>query len=131
MLEPNLQEEGADYDRIGDERCAKAYPILRQMEQWMKTTININKCMPKSPLGKAIRYAFGIWPRINRYCKEGDYQIDNNGIENTIRHIALGRKNCLFSGNDSGAEDNCIFTHLSTAVCKPVDPHQWHTSILE
>ncbi|MDP4269607.1 MAG: transposase, partial [Bacteroidota bacterium] len=50
-----------------------------------------------------ISYAFGMWPRISRYCKEGYYHIDNNGVENAIRPITLGRKNYLFSGNDSGS----------------------------
>ena len=119
MHEANLQEEGAEHERIRDELCAKTYPILRQMEEWMKTAIS--KCTPKSSIGKAISYAFGMRPRISRYCKEGYYQIDNNGIENAIRPIVLRRKNNLFSGNDSVAEDNCIcYTLISAAVCKPV-----------
>ncbi|MBP6610026.1 MAG: transposase [Paludibacter sp.] len=92
------------------ERQEKAYPILQQMESWMKQTYN--NCTPKSPLGKAISYAFGMWPRFSRYCKEGYFNIDNNGFENSICPITLGRKNYLFSGNDSGAEDNCIFYTL-------------------
>ena len=58
----------------------------------MKRTYN--NCTPKSPLGKAISYAFGMWPRISRYCKEGCFHIDNNAVENTIRPIALGRLCC-------------------------------------
>ena len=80
----------------------------------MKQTYNT--CTPKSPLGKAISYAFGMWPRISRYCKEGYFQIDNNGVENAIRPITLGRKNYLFSGNNSGAEDNCIF-YILIGIC--------------
>ena len=130
MLEANLQVEGADYDRIREERRAKVYPILCRMEEWMK--IAINKCTPKSPLGKAIGYAFGMWPRISRYCKEGYYQIDNNGIENAIRPLALGRKNYLFSGNDSAAEDNCIFyTLIGSCMQADVSPHEWLTSTLK
>ena len=130
MLEANLQAEGADYDRIREERRAKAYPILCRMEEWMK--IAINKCTPKSPLGKAIGYAFGMWPRISRYCKEGYYQIDNNGIENAIRPLALGRKNYLFSGNDSAAEDNCIFyTLIGSCMQADISPHEWLTSTLK
>ena len=69
MLEGNLKAEGADYEQIRKERQEKAYPILQQMESWMKQTYN--NCTPKSPLGKAISYAFGMWPRVSRYCKEG------------------------------------------------------------
>ena len=130
MLEGNLKAEKADYEQIRKEREQKAYPILQQMESWMKQTYN--SCTPKSPLGKAISYAFGMWPRISRYCKEGYFQIDNNGVENAIRPIALGRKNYLFSGNNSGAEDNCIFyTLIGSCLQAGIDPHKWLTSTLE
>ena len=130
MLEGNLKVEEASYEQIRKEREQKAYPILQQMESWMKQTYN--SCTPKSPLGKAISYTFGMWPRISRYCKEGYYQIDNNGVENAIRPIALGRKNYLFSGNNSGAEDNCIFyTLIGSCLQAGIDPHQWLVSTLE
>ncbi len=130
MLERNLEEEKADYEQIRKEREQKAYPILQQMENWMKQAYN--SCTPKSPLGKAISYAFGMWPRISRYCKEGYYQIDNNGVENAIRPIALGRKNYLFSANNNGAEDNCIFyTLIGSCLQAGIDPHQWLNSTLE
>jgi|LFRM01.1.fsa_nt_gb transposase len=130
MLEGNLKAEDADYEQIRKEREQKAYPILQQMESWMKQTYN--SCTPKSPLGKAISYAFGMWPRISRYCKEGYFQIDNNGVENSIRPIALGRKNYLFSGNNEGAEDNCIFyTLIGSCLQAGIDPHQWFTATLE
>lgn len=85
MLEGNLKEERADYEQIRKEQEQKAYPILQQMESWMKQAYN--NCTPKSPLGKAISYAFGKWPRISRYCKEGYFNIDNNGVENSIQPI--------------------------------------------
>ena len=130
MLESNLKAEGANHEQIRKQREQKAYPILQQMENWMKRTYN--SCTPKSPLGKAINYAFGMWPRISRYCKEGYFQIDNNGVENAIRPIALGRKNYLFSGNNSGAEDNCIFyTLIGSCLQAGIDPHQWLTFTLE
>ena len=41
MLEGNLKEEGADYEQIRKEREQKAYPILQQMESWMKETFKV------------------------------------------------------------------------------------------
>lgn len=129
MLEANLKAEKADYEQIRKEREEKAYPILQQMERWMKQTANT--CTPKSPLAKAISYAFGMWPRISRYCKEGYYHIDNNAVENAIRPIALGRKNYLFSGNDNGAEDNCTFyTLIGSCLQAGIEPYQWFASTL-
>ena len=121
VLEANLKGENADFEQIRRQREEKAFPILREMEARMQRTYN--NCTPKSPLGKDISYAFGMWPRISRYCKDGRFQIDNNGIENAIRPIALGRKNYLFAGNDLGAEDCCVFyTLLGSCLQAGVDP---------
>lgn len=129
-LEANLKDENVNHERIRKKREEQAYPILQEMERWMKQ--QYNECTPKSPLGKAISYAFGMWPRISRYCSQGYYQIDNNAIERAIRPIAVGRKNYLFSGNDSGAEDNCIYySLLGTCIEAGVEPHQWLTSTLK
>jgi len=96
------------------------------VKSWVKS------CTPKSPLGKAISYAFGMWPRISRYCKEGYFHIDNNAVESTIRPITLGCKNYLFSGNDAVAEDNCIFyTLIGSCLQAGVEPGQWLKTTLE
>ena len=95
-------------------------------------TRTFNSCTLQSPLGKAIGYAFGMWPRVSRHCRDGRFQIDNNGVENAIRPIALGRKNYLFAGNDSAAEDICIFyTLLGSCKEAGMDPMQWLSAVLE
>lgn len=130
MLEANMKDDSLTYEEIRRERQQKAYPILQQMERWMLKTIDT--CTPKSTLARALTYAFGMWPRISRYCKDGRYQIDNNGIENAIRPIAIGRKNYLFSGNDSGAENNCVFyTLLSSCEQAGINPRKWLSQTLE
>ena len=46
--------------------------------------------------------------------------------------IALGCKNYLFSGNNSGAEDDCIlYILLGSCLQAGIEPHQWLKSTLE
>ena len=52
----------------------------------------------------AINYALGRWPALVRYCDDGLLEIDNNAAERALRAVALGRKNYLFAGSDSGGE---------------------------
>lgn len=128
-LEANLKDRGATPEEIRRERKNRAYPILRQLEGWMKRTIT--KTTPKSPLAAAINYAFGVWVRIARYVGDGRYHIDNNAIERRIRPLTLGRKNYLFSHDDSGAEDNAIFYSLiGTCLENGVEPRRWLTDTL-
>jgi transposase len=47
----------------------------------------------KSAIGIALAYTLNLWDRLNGYLLDGKYEIDNNLIENSIRPVALGRKN--------------------------------------
>ena len=38
------------------------------------------KCRPSDPLGKALDYAYKLWPRLRRYALDGRYRIDNNAV---------------------------------------------------
>ncbi|MBN1952237.1 MAG: transposase [Bacteroidales bacterium] len=40
-----------------------------------------------------------------RYTEDGRWKIDNNAIENSIRVVALGRKNYMFAGSHEAAKN--------------------------
>ena len=109
-LEANLKAEGASYERIAAERQAKAMPIMDAMEAWMRSVST--QCTTSDPMGKALDYAYKLWPRLRRYALDGRYHIDNNPVERSQRPSVMGRKNYLFSKSDSGAVDNAIFYTL-------------------
>ena len=89
------------------------------------------QCTPADLLGKALDYAYKLWPRLRRYTLDGIYQIDNNAVERGQRPTVLGRKNYLFCQNDRGAEDNAIFySLLESCSVVGVNPLQWLTDVL-
>jgi transposase len=56
---------------------------------------------------------------------------DNNAVERTIRPIALNRKNALFAGHDTGAENwGVIASLIETCKLNGVDPHAYLTDTL-
>lgn len=128
-LEANLESEGKTFEEIAAERREKAMPIMDAMEEWMKRVHT--QCTPSDPMGKAIDYAYKLWPRLRRYADDGRYRIDNNPVERSQRPSVMGRKNYLFSKNDSGAVDNAIFYSLIES-CDMVglEPLQWLTDVL-
>ena len=128
-LEANLKDEGATAERIEAERKAKALPILDAMDKWMEAVSA--QCTPSDPMGKALEYAYRLWPRLRRYTDNGIYQIDNNAVERNQRPTVLGRKNYLFSKNDKGAVDNAIFyTLLESCDIVGINPQDWLTDVL-
>lgn len=103
----------ATFEQIAAERQSKALPIMDAMEKWMAAVHN--RCTPAVPMGKALDYAYKLWPRLRRYALDGRYHIDNNPVERVRRPSVMGRKNYLFSESDSEAVDNAIFYFLLTS----------------
>lgn len=107
-----------------------ALPILRQMKHWLDD--NLQQVLPKSSIGKAIAYAIKMWDKLERYILDARLEIDNNLIENSIRPLALGRKNYLFAGSHKAAQ-NIAMMYSFFASCKvnEVNPLEWLTHTLE
>ena len=79
-------------------RKLRSVPVLATLKERI-TALNA-KHPPKTPFGKACRYALGQWERLSVFAKHGEVEIDNNWCENAMRPIALGRKNWLHIGSE-------------------------------
>lgn len=79
--------------------------------------------MPKSPIGKALAYSIKRWDKLCRYTLDGMLEIDNNPLENSIRPVALGRKNFLFCGSHDAAQRTAIiYSLLGSCKMHGIDP---------
>ena len=85
--------------------------ILERLKAWSGPT------PPKTPLGKAVSYAIDNWPFLIRYVEDPRRPLDNNPAEQTIRPVALGRKNWLFMGSERGGRAAAVYMTL-VATCK-------------
>lgn len=56
--------------------------------------------LPKSALGKAVSYTLNQWPKLRRCFDYAEVELSNNLAENSMRPIALGRKNWLHVGSE-------------------------------
>ena len=76
-------------------------------------------------------YALKLWPALTRYCDDGRIEIDNSAAERALRGIALGRRNYLFAGADSGGERAAsIYSLIGTAKLNGIDPENWLRHVL-
>jgi transposase len=55
--------------------------------------------LPKSALGKAVTYTLNQWSKLVRCLEHEELELSNNLAENSMRPIALGRKNWLHVGS--------------------------------
>jgi transposase len=121
-------------DSNNDERKAireeKSIPRLQELKQWLKSTQYT--VLPKSPIGEAINYSLNNWQKLSRYTEQGFISIDNNLAENSLRPIALGRKNWMFIGSEDSGEVFSILASLA-ATCKrlSVEPYSYFSDVIK
>jgi hypothetical protein len=110
-------------------RQRTARPKIDELAIWLDAHLDL---IPgKSDLAGAIRYARSRWHALTRYLDDGRLEISNNAAENQIRPLALGRKNWLFAGSDSGGVRAAAFyTLMRTAMVNNIEPEAWLTDVI-
>ena len=111
-------------------RQQEARPRLDALRVWLiQTRITV---ADGGATAKALDYSIKRWPALMRYADSGALPIDNNPVENTIRPIAIGKKNWLFAGSErAGKRAAAIQSLLGTAKLNGLDPHAWLKDTLE
>jgi transposase len=110
-------------------RQARARPLLEGLRTWMEKSLR--PLSPKSETAAAIRYALSRWRALVRYVDDGLLEIDNNPAERALRCVALGRKNYLFAGADSGGERAAaIYSLIGSAKLNGLDPELYLRTVL-
>jgi len=127
-----IEADARDFDLLARQqwRLEKSQPVLDALYDWLQQTRA--RTAPGSGAAKALDYALKRWPALIRYAETGHLPIDNNPVENTIRPIALGKKNWLFVGSErAGQRAAAIQSLLGTSKLNGLDPAAWLKDTLE
>ena len=110
-------------------RSEQSVTLLAKMKSRFEVTLN--KISGKSTLAQAIRYSLSRWDALTRYTTDGRLDICNNAAERAIRPLAIGRKNWLFAGSDTGGERAAtIYTIIETAKLNGINPEAYLRDII-
>ena len=128
-IEQQARDKKMSFDEIYQLRQQQAIPILEHLGKWMKESYV--QVTPKSSIGKALAYSIERWKKLCIYTTNGMLCIDNNPVENSIRPIAIGRKNYLFAGSHDAAQESAmIYSLLGTCKLHKINPWEWLKDIL-
>jgi transposase len=128
-IEDQARKENLDHERRKQLRQEQSIPVLEEMEKWLKEKIQGEP--PSLPLSKAMSYMLKRWDKLCYFTKDGRIEIDNNLVENSIRPIALGRKNYLFAGShESARRAGIMYSFLTCCKKNGYDPYTWLTETL-
>jgi transposase len=106
-------------------RQEKTKPIINDIRVWLDA--NFFKAQELcGAIAKAFVYLNNQFIKLCVYLEDGRLHIDNNGAENHIRPMVLGRKNWLFSTSVKGAEAIAIwYTIIETAKANGLEPYHY------
>lgn len=127
-----IEKAGKDLDVRARQqlREQEAKPVLKAFEAWL-AAVRLTVA-PGSGTAKALDYTIRRWPALVRYADSGSLAIDNNPVENSIRPIAIGKKNWLYAGSErAGRRAAAIQSLLGTARLNGLDPAVWLKGTLE
>jgi len=110
-------------------RQARAKPLLDDLRCWLEKFLR--SLSAKSETAGAFRYTLSHWRALTRYVDDGLLEIDNSAAERALRAVALGRKNYLFAGSNSGGvRAAAIYSLVGSAKLNGLDPERYLRQVL-
>lgn len=130
-VEKKASEEALDAAARQRRRDPFSRPLMTELRR--QVDLLSFQSPPKTPLGRAITYALRQWETLTVFLDDGALRPDNNAVENTIRPVALGRRNWLFAGSDEGAKRLAILYTLlgSCQIAGIADPWAYLRDVLD
>ncbi|MGD0779047.1 MAG: transposase, partial [Candidatus Solibacter sp.] len=94
-------------------RLERATPWLATIGEEIETVRT--SALPSSALGRAAKYTFSLWRKLTRFLEYPELELSNNLAENSMRPVALGRKNWIHVGSkDAGPKVAAIASIVET-----------------
>jgi transposase len=91
------REEKLDHTARHALRLERAQPLLEIIRGEVEAARDAS--LPSSALGKAANYTLSQWRKLTRFLEHAELELSNNLAENSMRPVALGRKNWIHVGS--------------------------------
>jgi len=129
-VEDAAKKQRAGPDQVYRMRQEQSVPLLNELGKWIADNYNTER--PTSPLAEAMGYTLRQWAALKRYTEDGRLLIDNGGVERAIRVVAMGRRNYLFAGSDTGGQRAAIaYTILGSCALVGINPWAYLRDVFE
>jgi transposase len=96
-IDAQAREQNLDHAARHALRLERAKPLVETIHGDVKAARDA--CLPASALGKAANYTLSLWGKLTRFLEHPELELSNNLAENSMRPVALGRKNWIHIGS--------------------------------
>jgi transposase len=97
LIDRDARERALSAGERQAQRQQHADEWLKEIREWCLRLSR--EALPKSALGQAAAYTLKMWEKLRRCLNYADVELSNNLAENSMRPIAVGRKNWLHVGS--------------------------------
>ena len=91
------REQNLDHAARHALRLERSKPLLEVIRTEVEAARDA--FLPSSALGRAANYTLSLWRKLTRFLEHPELELSNNLAENSMRPVALGRKNWIHVGS--------------------------------
>jgi transposase len=97
VVDRNARQQGLNGAERLAQRREHARPWIEEIHEVCRGMSHL--VLPQSAMGKAVAYTLNMWAKLERCLEYEEVELSNNLAENSMRPVALGRKNWLHVGS--------------------------------
>jgi transposase len=97
VIDSEARQRGLNLEARQTLRVENARPLLDSIRKQIETARAM--VLPASALGKACKYTLHLWKKLTRFLEYPELELSNNPAENSMRPVAVGRKNWIHVGS--------------------------------
>jgi transposase len=98
-IDARAREQALSRAQRHELRRREAAPLLDALRDGLKAARA--NCLPASATVKGASYTLSLWQKLTRFLDHPELELSNNLAENSMRSIALGRKNWIHFGHQN------------------------------
>jgi transposase len=118
-------------DLFAIDRQERAPALLAELHALLSEMRASSTILPQSVAGKAINYTLKRWAELTRFLSHPIIELSTNWAENSMRPIAIGRKNWLHLGSkEAGPKIAAIFSVVESCRKLGVPIRQYLAHVL-
>lgn len=132
MYEVEEKVRGKPPNKVEKLRQKHTKPLVEELFEFLKTTVQEETFVPSAPFLKAANYALNREGPLKAFLDDPDLPMDTNHLERELRPHAVGRKNWMFHVTEEGARHAAIFYSLiRSCILAEVNPFVYLVDVLQ
>ncbi len=128
-IDAEARDQNMDHAARHARRSERAPLILAELKAQIEAASRT--VLPSSPLGKAAAYTLRLWDKLTRFLDHPELELSNNLAENSMRPVALGRRNWTHIGHEkAGPRVAAILSIVETCRRLKIPVRAYLTAVL-